>query len=572
MPDYLERRGNVFWFRRRAPSPLKPKALLLLDDRSVTVDAKSFIRFSLKTADIKEARRLARKYAHFVDEAAKSAATETYRPKLAGGKLLATVAPGEPSPEEIRFAADAMYATLLGADELLFNKNVEEAFAQTFGTSSGEQSNDEEERLPDRYNWSAAQLPPSTPKGQAELIKEWIGPISFAIYQHTQKTISEPGPALLPFADAIRRFAAAMEQRHQAVEVPTPALPHPGEIWTWEQAFDYYFTQRAALGQATRDNYQLAWKSLAESAKGTPASLTREAVVAWRDKLIEDVARRTAKNRLVCTSAIWRDSRVNGKIPRASLDPFEGLSVRVDSTSGTARKEYSRTELQVLFSHPSATTTKAVSEHAGYWLPLLGLYHGARLEELTGLEVADIEDREGYLIIHIRENELRPRLKHGKRSERSVPAHPKLIALGFLDYVKAARKAGISGLFPSFSRGATFGEAYVAHVKELLKPAEGRIVGMHCLRHNWETARRNARLDPSAAQYITGRRIDQGSAADYGGPAGLKTLFQELSKIEYPLTFLPAPPVTAEELKRQNAVRLLSLRAKKTLPLVGSAT
>jgi len=63
---------------------------------------------------------------------------------------------------------------------------------------------------------------------------------------------------------------------------------------------------------------------------------------------------------------------------------------------------------------------------------------------------------------------------------------------------------------------------------------------------------------------MTGRRIDAGSAADYGGPAARQTLLEELSKIQYPIEFLPAPAVTADELTRQNATRLLSVRAKKT--------
>lgn len=564
MPDYLERRGNVYWFRRRAPSPLKPKAPLQLADRSAAVDAKGFIRFSLKTTELKEARRLARKYAHLVDEAAKDTTAGIDRPKQRGWAPLKPLENGEPTLEEIRFAADAMYAGLLGTDEHLFNKSVADAFSAEFG--DGPVENDtEDERRPDRYHWSPEDLPTQDPRGQAQLIKQWIGPISFALYQHTGKTITEPTPALLPFADAIRRFAAAMEQRRQSSDVPTPTLPHRGDIWTWQEAFDYYFKQRPHLGQATRDNYRISWTSLAHSAKGTPASLTRDAVVTWRDDLLTKVEHRTAKNRLMNVAAIWRESYVNGKIPPATRDPFERLRVTIDSKSKTARTEFSVDELKKLFSAPPVTTAKAVSTHAGYWLPLLALFHGARLEELTGLEAQDLEDWNDSLILHIRENTVRPHLKHGKLSERSIPVHPQLITLGFRKYVSAARQAGVLALFPSFSRGATFGEAYVSHVKEVLKPAEGRIVGMHCFRHSWETARRNARLDPSAAQYMTGRRIDAGSAADYGGPAARQTLLEELSKIQYPIEFLAAPDVTPDELKQQDAIRLRSVRAKKGL-------
>ena len=246
---------------------------------------------------------------------------------------------------------------------------------------------------------------------------------------------------------------------------------------------------------------------------------------------------------------------MNSKIPRETLDPFEGLRVRVSGNAGTSRVEYTAEELQKIFSNPPLQTDRAVSVQAGYWLPLLALYHGARLEELTGLEVQDISGSAQDMLLHIRENETRPRLKHRKFSQRRIPVHPKLIELGFDHYVDAARKAGIKVLFPSFARGATFGEEFVTHVKALISPPEGRLVGMHCFRHNFETARRNARMDPSAANFITGRRIDVGSAALYGSEAGLPVLKEELSKIRYGLSHLPAPAVTAEELHAQNSRR-----------------
>ena len=129
----------------------------------------------------------------------------------------------------------------------------------------------------------------------------------------------------------------------------------------------------------------------------------------------------------------------------------------------------------------------------------------------------------------------------------------------------AARKAGVQALFPSLASGATFGEEFVTHVKRLLAPDPDILVGMHCFRHTWETARRSARLDPSASNYCTGRRSEKGSAAMYGGPAGVAVLNEELSKIDYGLTHLPAPLVTVEMLKIQDRRRLSAKRPKKTI-------
>ncbi len=147
MPRYIEPRGNVYWFRRRSPAELPPGTPLLLGDRSVTVNAKNYIRFTLKTADLKEASRLARKYAHLVDEAAKDAAAGIYRPKFKDWAPAKPLEPGEPSPEEIRYAADSMYVSLLATDEQLFEASTKKAFAQAFGEGESDAADDEDERL-----------------------------------------------------------------------------------------------------------------------------------------------------------------------------------------------------------------------------------------------------------------------------------------------------------------------------------------------------------------------------------------------------------------------------------------
>ena len=99
-----------------------------------------------------------------------------------------------------------------------------------------------------------------------------------------------------------------------------------------------------------------AWSTLAESAKCLPAKLTTEVVVKWRDDLLNKLMPSTVKDRLTFAAAIWRESRVNGKIDRAITDPFEGLRVKVDINVGRSRKEFSLPELRKIFSAPPLQT------------------------------------------------------------------------------------------------------------------------------------------------------------------------------------------------------------------------
>jgi integrase len=549
MVPYTELRGRIYWFRRRAPEPLKPGAQLLLEDTEASVGKNGYVRFSLKTSDRSEAAKAARRFAHLLDVAAER------RGNLKALRINEAPASQKPTREEIQHAAETMYAQLLGADE----DTAERSLAAALG---GEDA--DEIREPDRFTWSSADLPQPSTAGQVELLKKFSNVFSLFLFTSTGKTIQEITPDLLPFADAFRRYVNALERRKSSEVVPTPPLPATNSLWSWDDAFNYYVEQRPGLADSSKSNYRTAWNTLAESAKCLPGKLTTEAVVKWRDGLLKKLEPPTVKSRLTFAGAIWRESRVNGKIDRATINPFEGLRVKVDANVGTAREEFTLPELRKIFSVPPLQTARAVSAHAGYWLPLLALYHGARLEELTGLEVVDIEDWDLGLVLHIRENTIRPRLKHRKRSERSIPVHPKVLELGFKEYVASARIATSAALFPSFSRGATFGEEFVQHVKGLLSPEPGRLVGMHCFRHSWETARRSSRMDTSASNYITGRRIDDGSAALYGGPAGLATLADELSKISYDLKFLPAPAITPAELKAQQQQCQRARRGKAT--------
>ena len=73
-----------------------------------------------------------------------------------------------------------------------------------------------------------------------------------------------------------------------------------------------------------------------------------------------------------------------------------------------------------------------------YWIVLLALYTGARLSEIAGLEIQDIEIGAEY--INIRFN-ARRRLKNTE-AIRKIPIHSELIRLGFLRFVAARLRQG----------------------------------------------------------------------------------------------------------------------------------
>lgn len=155
---------------------------------------------------------------------------------------------------------------------------------------------------------------------------------------------------------------------------------------------------------------------------GRLASMTLDEIQAGD---YQRISARTQRNTvaLVSSFATWL---VNfGYLP---ANPLEGIKPK--RTSATSkRKTWTRDELAQWFT----SETHQQADGWRYWLPLLGIHTGARLEELAALAPGDVLQHGGihYLDIHGRDG------RHIKNagSWRAVPLHSRLIELGFLDYV-----------------------------------------------------------------------------------------------------------------------------------------
>jgi integrase len=86
------------------------------------------------------------------------------------------------------------------------------------------------------------------------------------------------------------------------------------------------------------------------------------------------------------------------------------------------------------------------------WLPLLGLFTGARLGELCHPLVSDVQCAEGIDYINLTDEGDEQAIKT-VGSRRRVPIHPELVRLGFLDYVKGRKAAKDERLFPLLKQG-----------------------------------------------------------------------------------------------------------------------
>lgn len=143
-----------------------------------------------------------------------------------------------------------------------------------------------------------------------------------------------------------------------------------------------------------------------------------------------------------------------------------------------------------------------------YWLPILALYCGGRLNELSQLYLADIIEVEGIPSLDfnlVGENKIdidegdtpdvSDKSLKNISSARKIPIPQILIELGFIDYVLKLRELGHIRLFPELLfdsekgygkyAGKWFNDAFLGRQLEI--PRDGTKT-FHSLRHNFATA------------------------------------------------------------------------------------
>ena len=133
-----------------------------------------------------------------------------------------------------------------------------------------------------------------------------------------------------------------------------------------------------------------------------------------------------------------------------SLNFAESIQLKKAKRQDEERAIYTQEELEMIFSTEIYTQHKY--KHAyQFWLPLLGLFTGARLNELCQLYLNDVRQQEGVWIIDINDDSKDKRLK-SRSSKRIVALHPTLLSLGFTEFVTRLKINNNERLFPELKK------------------------------------------------------------------------------------------------------------------------
>lgn len=253
-----------------------------------------------------------------------------------------------------------------------------------------------------------------------------------------------------------------------------------------------------------------------------PASkITKSDVVQFKDMLLtEGNEPATAIKKINLLKAIFQTALDNDKL---SINPATGVKVPKEDKNTKSRIPFSKDELETIFNSSIYThgeRPRAGAGEAAFWIPLLALWTGARLEELGQLHVADIQEEAGIKYIHITNDGGDKNVKTSS-SKRKIPIHPQLLKIGFMEYVNSIKQAGHTRLFPLIKspegrqKTAMFSKWFGRHLRETLKIEDTRKV-FHSFRHGFKDACRLSGVLSEHHDRLTGH--SNGSIGDsYGG-------------------------------------------------------
>jgi integrase len=283
-----------------------------------------------------------------------------------------------------------------------------------------------------------------------------------------------------------------------------------------------------------------------------PAEIAAKAKAESRDDLISASNINTYLNKL-CSVFNWAL-----KEQMIDRNPALGLKVPDPTLRRDKRLPFSPKQLRAIFSaplyvgcqddgHGYAKPGHNQLRNARFWIPLVGLFCGLRLNEACQLDIADIATIEGIACFAVTAatsaDETDKRLKTAS-SERVVPIHPELLALGFMAFVAQRKRAGEVKLFgevgigASGYRSATFSAWFTRFSSKAGVRAAKTC--FHSFRHTFRDALREARVDRDIALALGGWSRPGGSGASssvsdaYGSGYLVTTLYDAINCVRYP--------------------------------------
>lgn len=495
MCTYLSKRSSTYYFRRVIPVDLRPA----FDDRSAFM-------VSLRTKDREEAKRLIPAHT-----AKSNQELDDARMRLGKGAMSA---PGK--------AAQGRSAFGHGITPWQIEQ------AEMAAQDSLEQEERQEAREAERAYWrkrlsfTTRELTPSE-----AAVKDLVGQAEFE---------ADVARAQIASLRAELREAKAARNPDLVGKAPVPAAPTapvaaPDKgVMLDTDLIELWAAERKPV-QKGKDTHRAVAEWFYQRVGRIPVGqITRAHVQKFKNALVEEgqsAANIKMKLSRLRTLLQWAFDNDYAKANEA-----HGVSIRDTEAARNKRREFDLASLNRIFASPiysEGLRPAGGKGEAAYWLPLLALYTGARLEELGQLRPGDVEEiaypdasgvEQRHWFIRIKEDEGDGLTLKNAGSERDVPVHPELARLGFLSFVAAAQSNSQARLFPMLRPNvygrltAKWGEWFGPYLRNTCGVTDKRMV-FHSFRHTFKHYARHVGMPEGVQRQIMGH--SSGDVADTYG-------------------------------------------------------
>jgi integrase len=203
-------------------------------------------------------------------------------------------------------------------------------------------------------------------------------------------------------------------------------------------------------------------------------------------------------------AAFFGWAKKNGHI---SEKLFEGMKVGRAKATKEERLPFTPEAMSMLFKELTQNPSGHVKSESHKWGTLIGMFTGARLNEVAQLLVDDIQEEGGVWYFDISDEGENQKEVKNKASKRKVPVHSSLIDAGFLNFYKSRNQG--KQLFPDyrFTKSNGYGRNLGRWFNESFTPKLGIKTPchvFHSFRHTMITRLIQAEAPPEKAKCIVG--------------------------------------------------------------------
>lgn len=269
-------------------------------------------------------------------------------------------------------------------------------------------------------------------------------------------------------------------------------------------------------------------------------------MAAYRNKTIQQLIKKKVpeEKRISTESANKHIGRMSSLLnwctqqDYADKNPIAGMQIKTNKDKIDTRQPFDIGDLNTLFD--DSIYTEGKHKHSYYfWLPLIALYTGARIQEICQLELTDIYEVDGILVFDINDESPSKKLKN-TNSKRIIPAHDDLKALGLNRLFDRRLRHKQKHLFPELHKNTAQRDGqsqpaskWFARYKTKHGFKLDGVKAFHSFRHTFVNELKHNNTPEHITAALVGHTHESITYGTYGRKSAVELLNKHLQKIEY---------------------------------------